>query len=193
MLNSTRKRQKKILHVMLSTSAGAHSRSTRLLAMPVLPVHGQMSGHSCRYYRYQIIQIICLDMQIQICRHAPDRSACSAPRSCATGCTPSACRSAAAGPQTNIFLTLDKYFPRLLCGHLVVALEGFEGVHGVGVGGGPHPLHCLPGGHHPDVLHRHDRVQEQLEPLLVVRRGEPAGDNALVTRVRLCHESSLLQ
>ena len=66
-------------------------------------------------------------------------------------------------------------------GHLVVALEGFELVHGVGAGGGPHPLHCLPGGHHPDVLHRHDRVQEQLEPLLVVRGGEPAGDSALVT------------
>ena len=103
----------------------------------------------------------------------PDRSACIAPRSCATGCTPSACRSAAAGPNTNIFSPFDKYFP--LCrGHLVVALEGFELVHGVGVGGGPHPLHCLPGGHHPDVLHGDDGVQEQLESLLVVGSSEPA-------------------
>ena len=44
----------------------------------------------------------------------------------------------------------------------------------VEAGGRPHPLDGLPGGHHPYVLHFCDRVQEQLEPLLVVRGGEPA-------------------
>lgn len=37
----------------------------------------------------------------------------------------------------------------------------------------PHPLYCLPGGDKPHVLHLGDGVQEQLEALPVVRRGEP--------------------
>ena len=39
----------------------------------------------------------------------------------------------------------------------------------------PHPLYCLPGGDQPHVLHLRDGVQEQLEALPVVRRGEPGG------------------
>ena len=39
----------------------------------------------------------------------------------------------------------------------------------------PHPLYRLPGGDEPHVLHLGDGVQEQLEALPVVRRGEPGG------------------
>ena len=39
----------------------------------------------------------------------------------------------------------------------------------------PHPLYGLPGGDQPDVLHLRDGVQEQLEALPVVGRGEPGG------------------
>ena len=43
----------------------------------------------------------------------------------------------------------------------------------VGVHSSPHPLYGLPGGDQPDVLHLRDGVQEQLEALPVVGRGEP--------------------
>ena len=36
-----------------------------------------------------------------------------------------------------------------------------------------HPLQHLPGGHYPHVLHGDDRVQEQLEALLVMWGGKP--------------------
>ena len=42
----------------------------------------------------------------------------------------------------------------------------------------PHPLYCLPGCHHPHVLHGDDGVQEQLEPLLVMWSGEPEQDRS---------------
>ena len=58
--------------------------------------------------------------------------------------------------------------------HLVVTLEGFEGLNVLQWGGMSHPLYGLPGCHHPHVLHGDDRVQEQLESLLVVGSGEPA-------------------
>ena len=69
---------------------------------------------------------------------------------------------------------------------LVVTLEWREGGDGGERGRGPHPLDRLPHttyrnmqgihlprGHQPDVLHRCDRVKEQLKAFLVVRGGEP--------------------
>ena len=58
--------------------------------------------------------------------------------------------------------------------NLVVALERLEVPDAVQACWLPHPLDGLPGCHHPGVLHLGDRVQEQLETLLVVRGGEPA-------------------
>ena len=60
--------------------------------------------------------------------------------------------------------------------HLVVTLERFEGLNILQGGGMSHPLYCLPGCHHPHVLHGDDGVQEQLEALLVMRSGEPEQD-----------------
>ena len=57
--------------------------------------------------------------------------------------------------------------------HLVVTLERFEGLDVLQWAGMSHPLYGLPGCHHPHVLHGDDRVEEQLEPLLVMGRGEP--------------------
>ena len=37
----------------------------------------------------------------------------------------------------------------------------------------PHPLNSLPGCDEPHIFHVCDRVQEQLEPFLMVRSGEP--------------------
>ena len=70
------------------------------------------------------------------------------------------------------------------CLYLVVTLERFEVPDEVEAGGRPHPLDGLPGGHDPYVLHFCDRVQEQLEPLLVVRCGEPGASlmNAFIDR-----------
>ena len=77
--------------------------------------------------------------------------------------------------------------------YLVVTLEWLEVPDGVQASGLPHPLYCLPGGHYPGILHLGDRVQEQLEALLVVWRGEP-GERSVITshrvdRVNLCSES----
>ena len=67
----------------------------------------------------------------------------------------------------------SQYTSHVVWPHLVITLEGFEGLDVLQRRGLPHPLYGLPGCHHPDVLHRDDRVQEQLKPLLVVRRGKP--------------------
>ena len=57
--------------------------------------------------------------------------------------------------------------------HLVVTLKRLEGLNVLQRRGLPHPLYGLPGCHNPDVLHRDDRVKEQLKPLLVVWSGKP--------------------
>ena len=60
--------------------------------------------------------------------------------------------------------------------HLVVTLERFEGLDILQWGGMSHPLYRLPGCHPPHVLHGDDRVEEQLESLLVMRSGKPEQD-----------------
>ena len=54
-------------------------------------------------------------------------------------------------------------------------------------------LDCLPGGHHPGVLHLTDRVQEQLKPLLVMGRGEPDQWEESIKSVDLWEESIIIR